>query len=330
MSGRIDLQLGYSCNSNCIHCFNLDIIRELRGRGKSLDKSMSEIKKIILKAKEEGIGEVVLTGGEPTIRKDFLEILRFIKENEFKISLQTNGRMFSSQDFTKKVSSIAPDIGLLIPIHHVNPKIHDSVTRVKGSWAETMKGINYLKKYEIDNIFFKTIILKQNYRNLIDITEYANTIGINNIDFAFLEGSGRARKNWFKIAPHYSEIAHPLKDSIKLGNKWGMNISVYDVPFCFLKGFESHISEIKSYVIPYLSGNFPKRISSSRSDNIIEELVLKRRKKIEKCTSCKYFKVCLGVWSEYIEFYGGSEFKPVKGEKISNIRDLRTLLEESN
>jgi len=328
MLQRYDLQLGYSCNNNCIHCFNLNAIISLRKQGKPLDKSAEEIKEILRKAKNEGVNKLVFTGGEPTIRSDFLELLEFASKNFRKIGLQTNGRMFSLENFARKTLEICPALSFTIPFHHSRKEIFDSITRVKGSFEQTFKGIKNLLKFGAKEICLKRVLLKQNYKDLENFVKLTNKLKIKKLDFTFVEGGGNARINWSKIAPHYSEIQPYLKKAIDLANSFGIEVTCYDIPFCFLNGYEKHVSEINTYIKPYLKQEFPERISDRR-ENIIKELVLGRRKKSQKCNDCRFYKVCLGVWQEYLELYGDKEFKPVKGEKIETWSELYKILRNS-
>ena len=89
-----DLKVGTSCNNSCIHCVVGD---EIMANNNNL--SFKEIKDILVN-NINNIDTLQLTGGETTIRPDFLDILKYAK-NELgikKIILQTNGRMFSSLD----------------------------------------------------------------------------------------------------------------------------------------------------------------------------------------------------------------------------------------
>ncbi len=328
MIKRYDLQVGYSCNSNCIHCFNLDQILSLKKEKKPLDKRTEEIKEILKKAKNRGIKEVVFTGGEPTIRKDFFEILDFTSKNFEKVGLQTNGRMFSIENFARKTLEIVPNISFTIPFHHTRPEIFDSISRSKGSFKQTLKGIKNLKKFGVKEICLKMVLLKQNYKDLENFVIFANKLGIKKLDCTFVEGGGSAKINWFKIAPHYSEIEFYLKKAIDLANNFKIEVTCYDIPFCFLQGYEKHISEINTYIKPYLKQEFPERISDKK-ENIIRDLVLGRRKKPEKCQKCKFFNVCLGVWQEYLKFYGDKEFKHVEGRKVETLAELEKVLTKS-
>ena len=88
---NFDLKVGFSCNNKCVHCV-------IEDKAKYRDLYTQEIFDIIKnEVKDE---DITLTGGEPTIRNDFLDILKFIKNNtNSKIILQTNGRKFKDEKF---------------------------------------------------------------------------------------------------------------------------------------------------------------------------------------------------------------------------------------
>jgi cyclic pyranopterin phosphate synthase len=80
------LSVTQRCNLNCVYCH-----REGEGTSRR-EMPLTEIENIVRAAKEIGILKIKLTGGEPLIRKDIVEIIKTIKKYEFEdISLVTNG-----------------------------------------------------------------------------------------------------------------------------------------------------------------------------------------------------------------------------------------------
>lgn len=269
--------------------------------------------------------EIVLTGGEPTIRPDFFKLLELAAFTFKKVRLQTNARIFSSQDFARKTLEISPGLHFLIPFHHTNSGCFDSITRVRGSHSQTLQGIKNLLTFGAKDVCLKRVLLKQNYADSENFVRLAKDLGANRLDFTFVEGGGNARINWFKLAPRYFEIESYIKRALELANRLGIPVSCYDIPFCFLQGYERHVSETYNYVMPYLRHEFPKRIAGEKED-IITALVLARRKKAEQCKGCRFFKVCVGVWKEYLDSYGASEFKPVLGEPVDSLKRLNAAV----
>lgn len=108
------LRLGFTCNSKCVMCYFFDKLG-------TIDLSTEEVKKYILLAKKKDASVLTLTGGEPTMRKDFLYLLSYANKIGIPfIVVQTNGRMFYYEEFVKKISNIEKrntDLEFLIPIY---------------------------------------------------------------------------------------------------------------------------------------------------------------------------------------------------------------------
>ena len=83
------IKTGYSCNNNCIHCVIADNKESLMVRGLPINRSTIEYKKELYASKLSGFDNVSFTGGEPTIRKDIIELLSYAKKLGYTTSLQT-------------------------------------------------------------------------------------------------------------------------------------------------------------------------------------------------------------------------------------------------
>ena len=82
----INLDLTSACNFSCPFCVDSKLINA----GKSL--TLEEVKKTIHTLHSHGLLSVILIGGgEPTLHKDFGEIVRYIKSKRLQIGIVTNG-----------------------------------------------------------------------------------------------------------------------------------------------------------------------------------------------------------------------------------------------
>ena len=78
MAQLIDLKVGFSCNNNCIHCVISD-------KTKEKDLSLEQIKELVNGYIEQyGEIQLTLTGGEVTIRKDFIQLWIMLKKRNLK------------------------------------------------------------------------------------------------------------------------------------------------------------------------------------------------------------------------------------------------------
>ncbi|MCL5773666.1 MAG: radical SAM protein [Firmicutes bacterium] len=92
-----DLEVGTACNNNCIFC---------SAASRTSDFSTEQVLKLLKEHGAEG-GVLCITGGEPTIRPDFLQIISTATTAGYNnILLQSNGRAFADPELAKKVVSL--------------------------------------------------------------------------------------------------------------------------------------------------------------------------------------------------------------------------------
>jgi MoaA/NifB/PqqE/SkfB family radical SAM enzyme len=321
----MDIKFGYSCNNDCIHCVIAGKREALKEKNLPLDRTTSEVKKHLQDAKMLGAKVVVFTGGEVTIRPDFFQLLKFAKNLGLGISLQTNGRMFSDKKFTKKTLQIAPDMHFEIALHATKANIHDKITRVKGSFEQTLNGMKNLLSEGAKSLSIKVVISRLNMNDLPNIIKFAKKLSISSVDIAFPHGMGNALKYWFQIVPTYSELKESIRRTILIAKKLGIEVRFETIPFCFLKGYE-----YTSLDLVYLKQHIEEKLTRLRQLNEPEIKWDSKRTgiktKFTACKKCKYFYICEGVWSEYAQFYGSEEFRPVPGKQIKSVKEIEDLL----
>jgi len=304
---RFDVKLGFRCNNNCL-CCPVDHLKRLG------DQPLAKIKEELLEGIRRGAKEVVLTGGEPTVRPDIVEIVKFCKEAGYEfIQIQSNGRMFSYKSLCEKlidagVTEFSPSL------HGPRAEIHDYFTRSPGAFNQVVQGIKNLKGLG-QTVIINSVITKFNYKLLPETARLLVGLGVDQYQFAFPHLVGAAWKNADLICPKKSVIEPFVKKGLDVGIKAGISVMVEAYPFCFLKGYEAYSSDL-----------FTPPADVMYSTGLIPNEHLKRKKtakvKNEKCKKCRFYNICEGPWKEYPERFGWSEFKPVEGEKFKSKEEL--------
>lgn len=179
----IRLSISDICNFKCGYCLP---------DGYKIDKSdnrtfinIDEIRRLAKALSELGVSKIRLTGGEPTIRKDFFEIVKIIKENSGikKTVITTNGY---------KLDKIANDIknsgldGINISIDSLDPKTFKKITG-HDRLEEILRGIKNLQKLNFRNIKINAVLLKGINDLEKDFDSWAEFIKNNEIDFRYIE-----------------------------------------------------------------------------------------------------------------------------------------------
>lgn len=296
MKNMFTLKLGYSCNSNCIICCT-----PFRSKD---EVSTEEAKKVILEAGKRGVVKLIFSGGEPTIRNDFLELLSYACKNGIKdIEVQTNGRMFYYKEFAKKVSEIERsnvNLRFIIPLFSHDPEIHDFITGVNGSFEQTIEGIRNLLSFNQD-VFGKIVITKFNYRDIENTVKLMISLGLGMIVIIFICISGKVKKNPEKMVPRYKDIVNHLKKALKTIEDNGRKSIVSGVPMCLMGKYRKYILESHYDKIVF---KFPKAGISEIDDGM-------KYVKPKKCENCKLYSQC-SVRKDYLNLYGDGELLPLK------------------
>ncbi len=121
------------CNLKCVHCYagskNIHYKDELTtAEGKALIEDLAS----------SGSPVVLLSGGEPLMRKDLPELARHAVERGMRVVISTNGTLI-----TEKTAAVYREIGLSyvgVSLDGVE-ETHDRFRGVKGAFAAAMKGI---------------------------------------------------------------------------------------------------------------------------------------------------------------------------------------------
>jgi len=312
---RLDIKTGFVCNNNCRFCVQAD--NKYKG-----NRTTTEIKKDL----EESINRctgVVFTGGEVTIRKDIFELVSYAKQLGYKIiQIQSNCRMLSNIGFLKKlITAGANEFGPAL--HGPNAKVHDYLTRAPGSFDQTIKAIENLKKLKQPTLV-NIVVVKQNYEYLPEIAKLLVKLGVDQFQFAFVHPVGNAFKNYVQIVPKMSLALPFIKKGLQVGIDARIRVMAEAIPYCMMQGYEEYISEKFIPETEIKTGiSFDKDFSTTRQKQ--------GKAKFQQCQNCVFNAICEGPWKEYPKKFGNKEFKPIKNTNpIKNKQQKPTILNLNN
>lgn len=142
------------CNLNCIHC---SVNAQLSIEEDYLNTEC--IFRIIDKIKEYNPKNLIFTGGEPLLRKDFIEILKYTsKVYSGNISIMTNGTLISRKNV--KVLSLLLNC-IDISIDGVDEETC-SIIRGKGVFEKVMNSVKLLQENDFNKITLSMVLTKNN------------------------------------------------------------------------------------------------------------------------------------------------------------------------
>ena len=285
------LQLGYNCNLKCNHCFN-------DKKHNNYELNFELAKKAIDQAYEIGIIKVGLTGGECTINKDFLKIIRYIREKHLSFGINTNGvRLYEDENLFEEFISLNP-YELKISLYSMNPDIHDSMTGIKGSHEKTIGAIKKLRENNI-TATINTLLVKQNWQGYKDIIQFSKEMGCRiNMSAHFI--SNPENKNAIlRLSPKELESLYSNKDfprSVYTQEEEGTKKEEDNRAVCLASQVVLSVSPMYNVTpcndFDYVLGNLHKDNLTYIWNNVVPEFRKKFLNKNLECRNNNYCKYC--------------------------------------
>jgi MoaA/NifB/PqqE/SkfB family radical SAM enzyme len=296
-SRRVDLKVGFSCNNRCVFCVQGD------KRARHAPRPAEELRRILREESRSADG-VVFTGGEPTVRKDLPELVAYARELGYRtIQIQTNGRMFAHRAYVRRlVESGANEFSPAL--HGHVPALHDFLTSAPGAFAQTVAGIADLKALG-QFVLTNTVVTKSNYRHLPDIARLLVSLGVDQLQLAFVHPVGTAGDRFASVVPRMELAAPYLMAALRIGIDAGKRAFTEAVPYCILPEYEGCVVE-----------RYIPRTAVYDAETTIADYTRYRldegKKKGPDCPACVHFAECEGPWREYPDRLGWAEFRPVR------------------
>lgn len=152
-------ELTYRCSERCIHCY----VDDDCAKAPAPELTLAEYREILLQLKDMGCIKLLLTGGEVCLRQDLIDIARYAVELGFLVDVYTNGISMTEAQF-EALCDMKPN-SVSFSLYSGDPKVHDAITRVPGSFEKTLKRAMMFKCAGVDT-FFKTVVIRQNLDTL--------------------------------------------------------------------------------------------------------------------------------------------------------------------
>ena len=297
------------CNLNCIHCGS-DCSKETLSPDMPLDDFLKVLDSIAPHVNPNKT-MVVLTGGEPFMRKDLERCGEEIYKRGFPWGMVTNGYGLTTERFNVLLKAGLRSI--TISIDGLNPETHDWFRGKSGSWE---KAIDAVERVVTEKDLMYDIVTCVNKRNIDDLEAIRDLFiskGVKRWRLFTVFPKGRAKDNPLLQLSKQDFVR--LMEFIKQTRKEGIikasygcegflgdyELEVRDSPFFCQAGIhigsvlvDGSISACPSLRADYIQGN----IYTDDFMTVWNERYQNMRNRIwtrtGKCATCKSYKYCEG------------------------------------
>ncbi|MBI4509892.1 MAG: radical SAM protein [Deltaproteobacteria bacterium] len=235
---RLDLELSSGCDHRCAHCYNVwnALEGEPQGGYPRGQLPTAEYLAMVEKAiRQSGATHLTITGGEPLLRKNALEIIERTCALVESVLLITNGSHVSMA--TAKRLATAGVRSVQLTFLSATPEEHD---RLKGarSFDDTVRACMNLhdERIPVQACFVAT---NQNWHDFPCVIELCLALGIRSIVYNRMSPAGWAVNRLADLLPEVDQVRANLEAAEKLGRRWGIRVvTAMPIPPCLIRAVE--------------------------------------------------------------------------------------------
>ena len=178
------------CNLKCRHCYFAPTYDESLGR-RADEISCEEICKAVDELLPFGLRACKLSGGEPFLRGDVVDICQHMKQKDVRVNIETNGTLVTQEQANTLARSRLVQF-LSVSLDGACAETHEALRGVEGCFDKAVKGLEYLTTAGL-NVQVIAAAYQGNKSELPRIIDLAAAKGASSFKACFIHAVGRAR-----------------------------------------------------------------------------------------------------------------------------------------
>lgn len=175
----------YRCNFRCIHC------EASAGTTKVHELTSDEAFRLIDELEEMGVRRILLSGGEPLVRKDIFLIIEHILSRGLTYGLGSNGFLVS--EFSEEFRRMKPEL-FFTSIDGLE-QTNDTIRGVNGAFRKSIDAVKFFESIGVKHRIITTVVLPHNIRQLPELKKIIKDSGATLWRLAIPIPVGRAKEN---------------------------------------------------------------------------------------------------------------------------------------
>jgi radical SAM protein with 4Fe4S-binding SPASM domain len=181
----ISWNLTKKCNLRCPHCY-LDA-----GQAAENELTTDECMRLMDDMKALGTEMLILTGGEPLLRKDIYDIASAASSQGFWVVMGTNGVLITDRVAQKMVECGVKGVG--ISIDSLDPAKHNSFRGGPNAWEHSVRALDICRAHGLE-VLVQTTVMKMNRDEIPALLDFAKAKGAWSFNLYFLVQTGRGQQ----------------------------------------------------------------------------------------------------------------------------------------
>lgn len=177
------------CNLRCRHCWIQPKYQTEEHTFPALDLGLFQ--SILEQAEPLGLSSVKLSGGEPLLHPQIIEILDQIRQADLRLIVETNG-VFCTPELTQELATCQRPF-VSVSLDGSEAETHEWVRGVEGCFAASLEGIRNLVNVGLPPQVIMTI-MRRNKHQMESVVRLAESLGAESVKFNVLQPTARGEK----------------------------------------------------------------------------------------------------------------------------------------
>jgi MoaA/NifB/PqqE/SkfB family radical SAM enzyme len=279
----VSMTMEFRCNLKCVHCMIEGTMDRLAPES---DERFDEL--MAHNARNRQWTGLVLTGSEITLRRDLPELAKKARASGFAhVRIQTHGMHLAREAYTRGLHAAGVD-EFFVSVAGKDAETHDGITKVKGSFAKTLAGLEVIDTIPGAASITNTVVTEQSYRLLPDVVSALGHLKqLTQMEFWFYWPMGH--EDVKELAANHLDALPYLRDAVVRAQELGRAVEIKNFPHCLLGEHADLLMNDQPQL--YIDPAFWVEFEKNGFDNCVHR---------HSCSS----RQCLGLNSGYVKRHG--------------------------
>lgn len=299
----IELSPGYACNCRCTGCFSCS-------PEASAQMGWPEVERWLRYGRCKGARHVWLSGGEPTLRRDFRKTLKLAKFLGYeRIKVQSNGMLFAYPGFAEKAAAAGMnEVNLLLK--SLDPTLHDELNQTPRSHELLTTGLKALQVVAQERpmrMAGDILLTSRNWQELPELVAHYTERGLVHFNIWLFSLVDQGDADLQELIPNLSEAVPKLLEAVDIARARGATVCSLNTPHCLIPP-------------AYWGAQFDAAgmglavVNPGGQAFMLEDSAMEQGCYTPRCDSCAVRRWCHGMRADYLAAHGDAELQPVSAD----------------
>ncbi|MDD2365626.1 MAG: radical SAM protein [Desulfuromonadaceae bacterium] len=215
----VEFALLAECNSNCVMCYASKMKRE-----DDTYLTVNEYRDLWRQASRLGAFSAILSGGEPTLRKDLFDIIAVMEPRKTIFALVTNSLSLNRSFLTDlKKAGVAT---IHFSLDSTNESANDKIRGAEGHFLKVIESIEEAKRLGFA-VYLSTVIMHGGLDKMGEMVRFAKEMQVGVVfSLACVSGNWSDEQGVLLTTDEWTEVQNYMKLNTEVRSDWTINFSL--------------------------------------------------------------------------------------------------------